>query len=88
MNAPLIAAQTIRACVLGLAYAEDRTEYIRILSRLADELESRDQSAPAAPEFKRMGIATEMPGTNGGFTMAVFEGKDVPVGTNVYVKEE
>lgn len=41
----------------------------------------------ALSEYKEVGKAVGMPGTGDGFTMAVFEGKNVPVGTAVFVKE-
>jgi hypothetical protein len=34
-----------------------------------------------------VGIAGEMPGTKGGFTMAVFSAESVPPGTKLYTKE-
>ena len=37
-------------------------------------------------EFKSVGKAESMPGTNGGFTMGVFKGNEIPVGTELFVK--
>lgn len=36
--------------------------------------------------FVEVGEADSMPGTNGGFTMASFNGKQVPVGSKVFAK--
>lgn len=37
---------------------------------------------------KAVGSVGTMPGTNGGFTMAVFKAADVPVGTKLYAKKK
>lgn len=34
----------------------------------------------------KVGVVDSMPGSNGGFTMAVFDGKVVPVGTELYME--
>lgn len=88
MSGQAVAAQIIRACVHGIMYGEKERsadDFCNILSKLADELERADQTQPG---FVRAGIAVEMPGTHGGFTMAVFEGRDVPVGTNIYIRRD
>jgi hypothetical protein len=90
MNTPFLVAQIIRAATMGIRAAERENfspaQYLEILDRLADDL-----TAPPygnGEHFNRAGIAVEMPGTHGGFTMAVFEGHQVPVGTPVYVREQ
>lgn len=44
---------------------------------------TREDAAPAG-RAEAVGEAGEMPGSNGGFTMAVFKASDVPLGTKLY----
>ena len=44
---------------------------------------TREDAAPAGTA-EAVGEAGEMPGSNGGFTMAVFKASDVPLGTKLY----
>lgn len=36
----------------------------------------------------KIATASAMPGTNGGFTMVCFDGKEIPEGTKVYIFKE
>lgn len=51
----------------------------------------RDLPLPVAeeatpPQYVSVGFAGPLPGTDGGFTMVCFVGRDVPVGTEVFVQ--
>lgn len=51
-------------------------------------------TAPSSPgkdggqEVEAVGEAGEMPGSNGGFTMAAFKASDVPIGTKLYTRPQ
>ncbi len=51
---------------------------------------SRMTTAVASlPPFPfKIATASAMPGTNGGFTMVCFDGKEIPEGTKVYIFKE
>lgn len=53
------------------------------VTALVNLFRSGDLVQPA-PEREAVGITSEMPGSNGGFSMAVFASSDVPVGTPLY----
>ncbi|WP_202902064.1 hypothetical protein [Sinorhizobium meliloti] len=63
-------------------------ELTEILENVVDLATTRIRSClldkPEAVET--VGEAGEMPGSNGGFTMAVFKASDVPLGTKIYTR--
>lgn len=52
---------------------------------MTSNVSTQDEIGPVAGEGgEPVGVTGEMPGSNGGFSMAVFKSSDVPVGTPLY----
>lgn len=65
------------------------TAVLSELDRLKEENErmrvALESAFAAMPKPEPVGCVSEMPGSNGGFTMSVFRATDVPLGSNLYL---
>lgn len=75
------AVEAVAVVLLGSVNAPEQAIYQA--ARAALEAAFATLPAPVAVA-EAVGEAGEMPGSNGGFTMAVFKASDVPLGTKLY----
>jgi len=62
----------------------NRVHIIRAAAVMSSRIKAILARAQGPGPGEAVGEAGEMPGSNGGFTMAVFKASDVPVGTKLY----
>lgn len=78
------AADALQAVDARIAAMEvDIAENDGLIDSLRDRVAALEAQIAAAEEQEPVGVAGNMPGTEG-FTMAAFKAADVPVGTNLY----
>lgn len=86
MTRPTETETDIRAACEEAGVGVDYLSIVKIwpyrpISRLIEALARR---IAAEREAVPVGITGEMPGSNGGFSMAVFKADDVPIGAKLY----
>lgn len=70
--------------IIGIENRTAQEAFDIMADRIRSAWRTEGRESRASGEAQPVGEAGEMPGSNGGFTLAAFKASDVPVGTKLY----